>query len=273
MSTYFIGDIHGCYSQFLYLLKKVKFNFLKDEIWITGDLIGRGPNSFEVLDYIFSLKKNAKLVLGNHDMNLISTYYGVNKKSISKEISDLLNHKDISKFINKLRKIPFVQYDSVKKIIMTHAGIFPQWNLKNLISASNEAQTVMSGKNFLKYLRYMNGDFPNFWSENLNKYDRFRFIINAFTRMRYCCLNGEKLDFNYKDTPPHFNKNLVPWFVIKNKLYKEYFIFFGHWSSLKNTITPKNVFPLDTGCCWGRNLTIFRWEDRKIFQKKCNVDV
>ncbi|CAL4319291.1 Bis(5'-nucleosyl)-tetraphosphatase [symmetrical] [Buchnera aphidicola (Chaitophorus sp. 3695)] len=270
MSTYFIGDIHGCYDQFYSLLEKIQFDREKDEIWITGDLVGRGPKSLEVLEYIFSLKDKARLVLGNHDLNLLSVYFNIEKNSIEKEISELLNYSNLEFLINKLKKTPLVQYDLNKKLLMSHAGIFPKWTIKEIIKYSKEAQSRLSGQNFLKYLKYMKGDFPNTWSRNLNKYDRFRFIINSFTRMRYCNLNGE-LDFSYKDTPPHFNQSLFPWFVIENKLSSNYSIFFGHWSSLKNTTTPENFFPLDTGCCWGRKLTILRWEDKKFFTIKCTA--
>ncbi|CAL4319205.1 symmetrical bis(5'-nucleosyl)-tetraphosphatase [Buchnera aphidicola] len=270
MSTYIIGDIHGYYDQFRYLLEKVKFDPCKDTIWITGDLIGRGPNSYQVLEYVFSLKKNAKIVLGNHDFNLILIYYGVHKKVIAKDILDLLNRQNISIFINKLQRSPLVQYDLNKKIIMVHAGVYPKWNLQDLLSVSKEFQKRVSSKNFLTYLRFASGNFPNIWLEKLNKYERFRFIVNAFTRMRYCHFNGE-LDFSYKDTPPHCNKNLVPWFFVKNDLYEEYSVFFGHWSSLKDTKIPHNIYPLDTGCCWGRDLTLLRWDDKKIFKKKCDI--
>ncbi|WP_343183636.1 symmetrical bis(5'-nucleosyl)-tetraphosphatase [Buchnera aphidicola] len=271
MSTYFIGDLHGCYDQFRYLLEKVNFNSFKDELWITGDLVGRGPNSYDVLKYVLSLN-NVKLVLGNHDLNLILLYYGIQKKSIEKEISELLNNNNLEFIIKKLKKIPLVQYDKKRKLIMSHAGIFPKWNLNEIIKFSTLSEKILSGKNFLKYLSYMNGDFPNFYFYKLNKYNIFRFSINCFTRMRYCYINGE-LDFSYKDKPPHFNKNILPWFNINNKLDKNYSIFFGHWASLGNTTTPENIFPLDSGCCWNRYLTILRWEDKKIFKKKCNLNI
>ncbi|CAL4319158.1 symmetrical bis(5'-nucleosyl)-tetraphosphatase [Buchnera aphidicola] len=272
MSTYLIGDIHGYYDPFRYLLEKVKFNAFRDEIWITGDLVGRGPNSYEVLKYVFSLQEKVKLVLGNHDFNLMSIYYGIHKKTISRDILELLNHKNISHLIHKLKKIPLVQYNLDKKLIMVHAGIYSKWCFQDILSASQEFQKRIFQKSFLKYFKFSNGNFPNFWGKNLNKYERFRFIVNAFTRMRYCNISNGELDFSYKDTPPHVNKNLVPWFFIKNKLYKEYSIFFGHWSSLRDTTTPDNIFALDTGCCWGRDLTILRWEDKKTFKKTCDIN-
>ena len=39
MSTYIIGDVHGCYDQFVCLLNKIDYNSQKDKIVITGDLV------------------------------------------------------------------------------------------------------------------------------------------------------------------------------------------------------------------------------------------
>ncbi|HMI76994.1 MAG TPA: metallophosphoesterase, partial [Buchnera sp. (in: enterobacteria)] len=36
MSTYFVGDIHGCYDQLKLLLNRVSFNPVKDILWCTG---------------------------------------------------------------------------------------------------------------------------------------------------------------------------------------------------------------------------------------------
>lgn len=43
MATYLIGDIHGCYRELRALLKQVKFEPQKDVLWLTGDLVARGP--------------------------------------------------------------------------------------------------------------------------------------------------------------------------------------------------------------------------------------
>ena len=55
MSTYCIGDIHGCFAEFLKFLKKIEFNPKEDHLLLTGDLIGRGPNSVETIEYIMTL--------------------------------------------------------------------------------------------------------------------------------------------------------------------------------------------------------------------------
>ncbi|MGP1954221.1 MAG: metallophosphoesterase, partial [Arsenophonus sp. NC-QC1-MAG3] len=71
MATYLIGDIHGCYRELRAVLKQVKFEPKKDVLWLTGDLVSRGPDSLKVLRYIKRLRLSVRMVLGNHDLNLI----------------------------------------------------------------------------------------------------------------------------------------------------------------------------------------------------------
>ena len=52
MATYLIGDVHGCYDELVALLHQVDFNFKKDTLWLTGDLVARGPGSLDVLRYV-----------------------------------------------------------------------------------------------------------------------------------------------------------------------------------------------------------------------------
>ena len=43
MTTYVIGDIQGCLTEFTKLLTKIRFDPSKDTLWLTGDLVNRGP--------------------------------------------------------------------------------------------------------------------------------------------------------------------------------------------------------------------------------------
>ena len=67
MSTYAIGDIQGCYKEFRKLLKEINFNKKKDTLWLAGDLVNKGPKSYDVIKYVMDLGSNAITVLGNHD--------------------------------------------------------------------------------------------------------------------------------------------------------------------------------------------------------------
>ena len=73
MATYLIGDIHGCYHELRHLLDKASL-ILQDTLWLTGDLVARGPDSLEVLRFVKSLGTSLKLVLGNHDLHLLGVF-------------------------------------------------------------------------------------------------------------------------------------------------------------------------------------------------------
>ncbi|VEB50637.1 diadenosine tetraphosphatase [Salmonella enterica subsp. enterica] len=93
---------------------------------------------------------------------------------------------------------------------------------------------------------------------------RLRFITNAFTRMRYCFPNGQ-LDMYSKASPENAPAPLKPWFAIPGPVSEAYSIAFGHWASLEGKGTPEGIYALDTGCCWGGELTCLRWEDKQYF--------
>ena len=47
MATYVVGDLQGCYRELQQLLATVKFDPANDVLWLTGDLVNRGPQSLE----------------------------------------------------------------------------------------------------------------------------------------------------------------------------------------------------------------------------------
>ncbi|PPI87962.1 diadenosine tetraphosphatase [Candidatus Pantoea edessiphila] len=265
MSTYLIGDIHGCYKELRILLKEVNFDLKKDTLWLTGDLVARGPNSLDVLRYIKSIDRCVRLVLGNHDLNLLSIHAGINKDKPKDQLKNLLKAKDIDELIEWLRYKPLIQIDEQKKIIMSHAGISPQWDLKTAKKCAYEIEQILSSDMYPLFLNSMYGNMPNNWHEKLSGLARMRFIANVLTRMRYCFNNGQ-LEMFSKNIMEINNMSLQPWFNIKNKITNDYTIVFGHWSALKGKSTPKKIIGLDTGCCWGGMLTLLHWEEKKYFR-------
>lgn len=269
MSTYLVGDIHGCYDELISLLSQVYFNPQKDTLWLTGDLIARGPKSAELLVFLFSFKEKIKLVLGNHDLHLIAAYYGIKNNKNKKYINFLPKNKDSKKLIKWLKSQPFIQIDYKKKIFMSHAGISPQWNIKTAKNYSDKLHFELLNNYFFLLNMIYNKDSPVDWKKCINTNDKLRFSLNVFTKMRYCNSNGE-INMNFeKSFLKNFISKIKPWFFISNKKIEKFNIIFGHWSSVGLYYNmPKKIIPLDTGCCWGNYLTMLRWEDKKFFSQK-----
>ena len=62
---YIVGDIHGCYQQYQMLLEKIQFSE-KDELYVLGDVVDRGPEPIKVLQDMMK-RTNVIFILGNHD--------------------------------------------------------------------------------------------------------------------------------------------------------------------------------------------------------------
>ncbi|GAB7264442.1 hypothetical protein DZJ_09920 [Dickeya ananatis] len=139
MATYLIGDVHGCAVELKALLAQVAFNPESDTLWLTGDLVARGPDSLDVLRYVRSLGDSVRMVLGNHDLHLLAVYAGISRNKPKDRLDPLLSAPDADDLINWLRRQPLLQIDEERKLVMTHAGITPQWDLdtaKNVRSGS-----------------------------------------------------------------------------------------------------------------------------------------
>lgn len=64
-----IGDIHGCFDDVRTILLSVDFDESKDRLFSVGDLVDRGPQSREAVDWIEKPWFHA--VLGNHEQMAI----------------------------------------------------------------------------------------------------------------------------------------------------------------------------------------------------------
>jgi len=70
LATYAISDLHGQYNMFLKLLEKVEFSD-KDELYMLGDAIDRGPDGIKILKHVMNAK-NMHFLLGNHEFMMLN---------------------------------------------------------------------------------------------------------------------------------------------------------------------------------------------------------
>lgn len=65
MTTWIVGDVHGCALELRDLLDRVGFG-AGDRLLLTGDLLDKGPDPVGILDLL--RQTGAEAVLGNHDV-------------------------------------------------------------------------------------------------------------------------------------------------------------------------------------------------------------
>lgn len=268
MSTYAIGDLQGCFVELQDLLDKINFDQTNDQLWFVGDLVNRGPESLACLRFVKSLGDVAKTVLGNHDLHLLAVANGVRKPHRKDTLDEILDAEDKDELLDWVRNLPLLVNDSNLSFTMIHAGLPPKWTLEQAQVLANETETLLRSEQFEDFIQHMYGDNPDKWSKSLAGYDRHRFIINCLTRMRYCYKDGQ-LNLAAKNAPGKEDKKLKPWYTLEDRQSKKNKVVFGHWSTVhlgnEKDFNQYNVYPLDTGCLWGGEMTAMRLEDEKIF--------
>jgi bis(5'-nucleosyl)-tetraphosphatase (symmetrical) len=152
---------------------------------------------------------------------------------------------------------------------MLHAGLPPQWSLEDAKLRAREAETALRGDDHQELLRRMYGDQPDRWDSSLRGVLRLRFIINSFTRLRYCSVDG-RLDPDSKGAPGSQPEDLLPWFAVPGRRSANQNLLFGHWSTLGRVHWPEyRVWGLDTGCVWGAQLSALCLETGQIHAVEC----
>jgi bis(5'-nucleosyl)-tetraphosphatase (symmetrical) len=261
MPTYAIGDVQGCYAELCELLDSLKFDPTRDELWFVGDLVNRGPQSLEVLRHVRSLGTSAITVLGNHDLHLLAVAYGDEDRLRDDDTLDaILKAPDRDELIDWLRRQPLLHHDARIGYTMIHAGLPPQWDLKRAQACAGEVEHALRDDRKISDLfSHMYGNQPDRWSETLRGYDRLRFIVNCFTRLRVCDEDGS-LSLKYKGTLKKIPIHLQPWFRAPKRRSADLRIVCGHWSAL-DYYDDDGVLAIDTGCVWGERLCAVRLDE------------
>ena len=262
MSTYAIGDLQGCFASLQALLTKLNFDKTRDQLWLVGDLVNRGPASLECLRFLRSLGSSVIAVLGNHDLHLLAVAEGLGKVGRRDTIQAILDAPERDDLLEWLRQQKLIHAEG--RYLMVHAGLLPQWSLQQALALANEIETLIRGQHRRAFLKNMYGNEPNLWDDGLIGYARHRLATNAMTRMRTLGNNNE-LELEFKGTLAEMPSTLVPWFSKRHPSFFDKTILAGHWSALGLHVTA-NFIGLDTGCVWGQQLTAVRLEDRAIFQ-------
>lgn len=265
--NYLIGDVQGCCDALERLLAEIGFSPSRDQLYLLGDLVNRGPASLATLRRLQALEGAATCLLGNHDLHLLAIAAGTRHPHHSDTLHEILEAPDRDVLLGWLRQQRLAVYEH--GWLMVHAGVVPQWDLAQTLSLAAEVETLLRGPELGDFLPRMYGNEPACWQDDLHGVARLRFIVNVLTRLRFCDADGQ-MDFKTKDGAGSAPAGFMPWFDVPGRRSASTPIAFGHWSTL-GLIDRPDLLALDTGCIWGGQLSAMRVDGhrRELIQVQC----
>jgi hypothetical protein len=239
---FLIGDLHGCFDELIKLLHFVKFDPSRDRLFSTGDLIDRGPKSYDCL--ALTKKEWFHPVLGNHEdllMNKLKSIQNDDIKSFSIEDMNYINK--LSNLTSEIIKMPLVieiEHLLLSNVFITHSEILPEhiFNFKVDDIGSTEYDKVFNRLKTHDYskeiLKFFHGNKEKVISNDLKqKLLWSRKIINSF----------------YKDNKNDILKRDFT-FIEKNKIKQNMQLFCGH-NVVPYPMKIGQQYYLDTGAALG----------------------
>lgn len=260
MAVYAIGDLQGCHDEFLALLDRIGFEAGRDRLWLTGDLVNRGPGSLEVLRSVRALGDAVTVVLGNHDLHLLAIAAARRPARRDPALHAVLHAPDRDELLGWLARLPLLHRDPELGWAMVHAGLPPQWTIDTAEQLAGEVSAALAGDT-AAFLEHMYGNEPSQWSPVLPGPDRLRFAVNCLTRLRYVDAEGRLL-LHLKGPLGDAPRGAIPWFRHPARASADTRIAFGHWSSL-GYLEEDGILGLDAGCVWGGALCAARLDQRQ----------
>lgn len=110
--TYVIGDIHGCYDEFIALTKQI--GITDDDFIISlGDIVDRGNKSVEIFEY-FKNRKNSIVLMGNHERKHLKGVLSYSQEIVKVQFQDKYNE-----FLEWSKTLPY--FYETNSAIIVHA--------------------------------------------------------------------------------------------------------------------------------------------------------
>lgn len=266
MATWAIGDIQGCFDELKMLLRRAAFRPDRDRLWLVGDLVNRGPRSLEVLRWARALGDGVVSLLGNHDLHLLAVAAGHGRVKRGDTLEAVLQAPDREALLDWLRARPLFHYDAGLDAAMVHAALAPTWSVGDAAARASEVETALR-TNPDEYFSHMYGDTPHCWDDALHGARRLRVITDYLTRVRFCRPDGT-YDMRAKGPPGSQPEGFLPWYELPDRASAGTPIVFGHWSAI-GMVERDDVYALDTGCVWGRQLSALCLEERRWVSVDC----
>lgn len=98
---YVISDIHGCYDEYMELLKKINLKDT-DTLYVLGDVVDRGPHPIKVLQDMM-MRVNVFPIVGNHDYIALLTLKRLCVEVTAQNAEEHLSEQDMEDYMMWLK--------------------------------------------------------------------------------------------------------------------------------------------------------------------------
>jgi bis(5'-nucleosyl)-tetraphosphatase (symmetrical) len=266
MATWAIGDVHGCYRSLRRLLARRTIG-ANDRLWFVGDLVNRGPRSLETLRFVADLGERAAVVLGNHDLHLLSVAAGAARSRGSDTLGPLLAARDRDELLRFLSSRPLLLVEG--ETVLVHGGLLAGWTRAAAARRARRAERALRDPGAA--FPYLDSYRPRSRREPPRAGVDAEVLetIRVMTLLRTVSSRGEPI-YDYTGPLAGRPRGSRAWFDAPGRRSAGARLIFGHWAAL-GLVVREDAVALDTGCAWGGALTALRLEDRRVEQTE-NVD-
>ncbi|HXV74753.1 MAG TPA: metallophosphoesterase [Candidatus Polarisedimenticolaceae bacterium] len=229
-----VGDVHGCARELDRLLREVRFDPSRDELWSVGDLVNTGPDSLAALRLWREL--GGRGVLGNHDIYALRVAAGMRARRPD-TLDELLGADDHQLLLDALRALPvLVRLSGDERgppVWLVHAGLHPGWS--DLAAVARR----------INRLPHDDGWTTSPW-------------VSFAVHVRCCTADGEMSED--PGPPTACAEPFRPWdsFYTGDSL-----VVHGHWA-LRGHYRGPRTMSLDSGCVYGGGLTAWCQEEDRL---------
>ena len=258
----------AAFTPFMALLRQIDFNPGRDTLWLTGDLVNRGPESLQVLRWVFDKQDCVQTVLGNHDLHLLAVAEGYGKVHADDTIQPILDAAESKVLLDWLRCQPLMIYE--QGYAMVHAGLLPEWSIKKALRLAEEvegravrqAPPPVSGQAVRQQAGALAGRPERYGPPAA---DRQRHDAHALLSPR---------------TASWTCRTKASWTARRRTCCRGLRPLPGAvWIRPLSAATGRrwglhledDVLAIDSGCLWGGSLTAVRLEDRAVFSLPCQA--
>lgn len=256
--NYIIGDIHGCFDEFLRLEEKIHIHASEKEVTpfiiSVGDIIDRGNDSYSLLKYFMEGKKNGThdSVIGNHEVMMLQAFECYKPEYFNQSFPDAFDTYKTMYDSNKgyLKNLSWESFKITMKSIWVGQGGYE--TLKSFDFDPENIRTWDIDSAVMSFLL------------NLSLfYEGENFIVThglseheALKRVK--TLLNKKLDEHEKKDLRLFSNSLI-WnrTVPEDKIYSKIHVS-GHTPLNRiKRLKKANAIQIDTGCVFGNKLTAY----------------